>query len=59
MVWTPSPTTLSRHPLRGGDELTIDHQQTMVEAFDEALDEDPAAVFPGLFEGRAGRRRRP
>ena len=40
------------HALGGGDQLAVDHQQAMVEAFEEALDQHGAAVLAGGGEGR-------
>ncbi len=40
------------HALGGGDQLAVDHQQAMVEALEEALDQHGAAVLAGGGEGR-------
>jgi hypothetical protein len=45
---------MAGHPLGHGDQLAVDHQHAVVEAFDEAFDDDrPAAavVLQGVLEG--------
>ena len=43
---------VARHALGGGDQLAVDHQQPVVEALEEALDQHRAAVLAGDGEGR-------
>ena len=44
---------VARHAARDRHQLAVDHEHAVVEALDEALDDDRAAAFARVIEGRA------